>query len=112
MMTNNRTARRLTQRLLQPAISPLPYSTVVRPQVVYFVVTTQTGSSRLVSRITPYGGYQPPGITNQDPKSRESNPITMLPVLCTNTLVGLRPNRRSNYHKDIAPSALPSRMTI
>ncbi|CAB4429787.1 unnamed protein product [Rhizophagus irregularis] len=60
-------------RPLQPAISPLPYSTVVKPQVVYFVVTTQTGSSRLVFRITPYGGYQPPGITNQDPKSRVSS---------------------------------------
>ncbi|GET54769.1 hypothetical protein RIR_jg9504.t1 [Rhizophagus irregularis DAOM 181602=DAOM 197198] len=50
------------------------------------LVTTQTGSSRHLSRIISYSGYQPPGITNQDPKSRESNSITMLPVLCTNTL--------------------------
>ncbi|PKK57774.1 hypothetical protein RhiirC2_797442 [Rhizophagus irregularis] len=30
--------------------------------------------------------YQSPKITNQDPRSGESNPITMLPVPCTNTL--------------------------
>ncbi|CAB4414639.1 unnamed protein product [Rhizophagus irregularis] len=58
---------------------------------------------------SPYSGTIPPRITSQGPSAvRNRTPYLMPTPSAGNVLVGLEPNRRPNYHKDIAPKTLPS----
>ncbi|CAB4403314.1 unnamed protein product [Rhizophagus irregularis] len=58
---------------------------------------------------SPYSGTIPPRITNQGPSVVGNRTPYLMPTPSAgNVLVGLEPNRRPNYHKDIAPKTLPS----
>ncbi|CAB4420646.1 unnamed protein product [Rhizophagus irregularis] len=58
---------------------------------------------------SPYSGTIPPRITNQGPSAVGNRTPYLMPTPSAgNVLVGLEPNRRPNYYKDIAPKTLPS----
>ncbi|CAB4428259.1 unnamed protein product [Rhizophagus irregularis] len=58
---------------------------------------------------SPYIGTIPPRITSQGPSAVGNRTPYLMPTPSAgNVLVGLEPNRRPNYHKDIAPKTLPS----